>query len=690
MVTANKRSESVSRTPIAVTALTGATLKTEGVVGLRDLTSTTPGLQIKTASFVGSVQVTIRGITNTDFNSSGNPAIATYIDGMYIARTQGLSGDLLDVSRVEVLRGPQGTLYGRNATGGNVNVITNDPVHEFGGSAEVSYGRFNDLRTEVVLNVPVTDSLAVRFAGAFHRNDGLFNNSSSVSDRYGRADDRNGRIVALWTPSSRFSWRVAVDGSEQNGTPGALFDTGPDGQPIDHRNPYYHPVITETISPDQHLSNLLLRSTMSFSFDPFTLSYVAGYQHLDVKFDFTNAGSLTPALDGDRHGSSDSTYHEVNLSYKDSRLQNVAGATYFHQTEFANEAYDIFDLNLGFASGNPTGPFLHGSAWGVFDQATFSATSKLQVIAGLRYSSERRQLPLNGTRQAFCPGGTPLPVLLQPVPMGCAIAPSDPATGRFSDVTYRAGLQYDFSATTTAYATATSGFKAGGVNEIVGVGNRTYRPEKNTNYEIGLKTRLLDNNLRLNLAGFYTPYKDLQVTQIKGVQQIIDNAAKAKIYGVEAEADWRLTSADRLSGFFSYLHATFESYPNAVDQQTGAVFPSLAGNRLINSPRFSGRVQYTHDFHFGNGGTLSPSAAIYAQSFVFLREFNLPVDRVNGYTRTDLLLTYASPSSKWTVQGFVYNLEDKIVRNGMINVTNHLYSDYQPPRLYGVRLSIKY
>ena len=393
VVTANKRSELVSRTPLAVTALSGETLRSVGVVGLRDLTSTAPSVQIKTVSAVGSVQVTIRGITNTDFNSSGNPAVSTYIDGVYVARTQGLSGDLLDVSRIEILRGPQGTLYGRNATGGNLNIITNDPTHTLGGSADLSYGNYNDVQATAVINLPISATLAIRAAGTVHRNDGLFHNSSSVSDRYGRADDYKGRLTALWTPSDSFKWRVAVDDLEQNGTPGAFFVTGPDGAPLDHRSPYRDTQIAPTISPDQHIHNLMIRSKVEYGSGPLTLTYNAGYQHLDVRFDFTNAGSATPVIDATRRGSSTTTYHEVNLTYQSDRLTNVFGGNYFHQTEKANEAYDLFDLGgLVFASGNPDGSFLHGSSYGIFDQATFKATDRLQLIGGIRYSKERRTL----------------------------------------------------------------------------------------------------------------------------------------------------------------------------------------------------------------------------------------------------------------------------------------------------------
>ena len=166
VVTALKRSEPLSKAPLAISALSQDELTAAGVVGLQDLTAAAPSVEMKMVAVDDSLEVTIRGITNSDFNPGGSPAVATYVDGIYLARTQGLNGDLFDVERVEVLRGPQGTLYGRNSTGGNLNVVTADPKNTFGASVDVSYGNYNDVQTRAMVNLPITDDLAIR--GCIH------------------------------------------------------------------------------------------------------------------------------------------------------------------------------------------------------------------------------------------------------------------------------------------------------------------------------------------------------------------------------------------------------------------------------------------------------------------------------------------------------------------------------------------
>ncbi len=204
VVTATKRSESLSKVSLAVSAFSQDDLTSAGVVGLADLASAAPNLEIKTLGFASAIQVTIRGITNSDFNPGASPAVATYIDGIYIARPQGLNGDLYDIARVEVLRGPQGTLYGRNATGGNINVVTADPVNSFGSAADVSFGNYNDAQVHGMLNLPITEDLAVRGAFSTHRSDGYFDSEGSISHDYGAADDYAGRLTVMWTPADFF------------------------------------------------------------------------------------------------------------------------------------------------------------------------------------------------------------------------------------------------------------------------------------------------------------------------------------------------------------------------------------------------------------------------------------------------------------------------------------------------------
>jgi iron complex outermembrane recepter protein len=695
VVTAQKRSEALSKAPLAVSALSQDQLTAAGVVGLEDLTSSVPNVEIKTVTFVNAIQVTIRGITNSDFNPGDSPAVATYIDGVYIPRTQGLNGDLYDIERVEVLRGPQGTLYGRNATGGNINVITPDPAHTFGAAADMSYGNYNDVQTHGMVNLPLTDTLAVRLAVATHRSDGYIDTQESIGRNYAADDDFSGRFTALWTPSEQFRWRIAVEDSVQNGTAGADYETAPNGAPLDGLPVYSRPA-PDTVQPQKYIDNFTVRSRMEFHLtDAWTLSYLAGYEDLKFQsvFAILGDGTSTP-FDGHRTAASKSYSQELNLSFDGESLKNILGASFTHEDEYDFDAYRLYTpgTEIGYRGGTSLGPSARDDAAGVFDQATYTIIPTLRAIAGVRYSSESKGNALNGFGQEYCPLTVSLQEMLsqQHLP-GCTISTEGGVYGHWSNTNWKAGLEYDVSDRILSYATVTTGFKAGGLN-IGGTDLQpeAFSPEKVTNYEVGTKGRFLDNRLNVYSDIFYMDYTNLQVTQLSGVANVTDNAARATIYGLELESQAQLTSSDRLSGFFDYLHATYGKYQNAVDQQTGIIYPSLAGNYLTNAPEYSAKLSYSHQFALPNGAAITPSASEYFQSLSYLREFNLPIDRVGGYGKTNMSLEYSDSTERWKVTAYVDNLTDRIVRNGGYTVIGTYESDYYPPRLYGLRVAYKY
>jgi iron complex outermembrane receptor protein len=693
IVTAEKRAESLGKTPLAVSVLSEEQLNNAGVTGLKDLTSAVPNLEIKTVNIVNSVQVTIRGVSNSDFNAGGNPAVATYIDGIYVPRTQGLSGDLYDIERVEVLRGPQGTLYGRNSTGGNLNILTANADKSFGAAAGISYGNYDDIQTHGMVNLPLTDSLAVRAAFVTHRNNGIYNTEGTTAQNYGKADDFGGRLTAQFTPTDNFKWRLSIDDFVSRGTSGLEFATAPDGKPIDNR-PIFNRPLNSSPEPSEYVSNLMIRSRMDWQLTGgWALTYTAGHQDLKWRSVLDMDGTDLQVLDGHRTAGSQSYSHEINVIYDHAKLKNVFGATYFHETEQDSDVYHLFTVGLTFRTGEVTGPFVEDKASGVYDQATYNLTDRLRVTAGARFSTEDK---ISYTDQeVFAPIDTTYAAILAVNPIGVLppgwfYAPKFGNRGKWSSVNWKGGLQYEVSDRTMSYLTVTTGFKSGGQN----FGNTsipTFNPETVTNYEFGLKTRIFDDKVSLNTAVFYEDYKDLQVTQIsQSIAQVTENAARARIYGIENEVQWRITGADRLSGFVNYLKATYADYNNAVDAQTGIVYASLTGKYLPHAPLFSMRVQYAHDFALPNGSTITPLASVYWQTKTYLRELNFPIDRVDGFSKTNLNLTYADGGGHWTAQAYVENLEDKVVRNGGLSAVGVYYSDYSPPRMFGARISYKY
>lgn len=684
VVTASKQESTLNKTAIAVSAVSQEQLTTAGVQRLQDIVGAIPNVQMDTQGFTNNVEASIRGITSSQGGEIAQSAVATYIDGVYVPRTSGLGGSFYDLDRVEVLRGPQGTLYGRNATAGNINVITGTPSQEFGAMAAFSAGNYGDTEIRGMLNVPLSSQLAVRLAVFSHRNDGYIDTDGSTAQHYEKADDRGVRVTALWSPTDTFKWRLSYEDFLSDGTPNLGNDTSPTGSPANGLSPYRFPV-NSIPEPSDHINNSTLRSRIEWTIgDGFSLDYVAGVGIAD--YDVVTAYGNSVAPFGSFYGNTanHNQYHEINLHFRTDSLRNVLGANYSKESnnDFFNNPLPVLgDVNVVVYSQAAY------NAWGVFDQLTYDVTDRFRLTGGIRYSHDHQVYPLlqlGCTSDVFYLGGA--------IPTGCNVVPYSGGTGTWTKTNWKVGAEYDVTEKSLAYLSVSTGYKAGGINPS-GATNSThpeFQPEDVTNYEVGIKNRLFNDQVELNADVFYEDYKNLQVTQFAGTDILTLNAARAANYGLELEGRWRVTNEDRIEGFLNYLHATYKTYDGAIDQHTGTVYPSLSGNYLANAPQESVQLQYAHDFPLGGHGTLTPSASIYWQSQMFLREFNLPIDHVDAYSKTGLRLTYADQTGHWETQAYVNNLEDHAVRNGELLFVGKYLSYYSAPRTYGLRISYHY
>jgi iron complex outermembrane recepter protein len=700
VVTAQKRLQTVNKAALAVTALGPVQLQETGTISMRDVTTAAPSVQVHTIGPVGFMGITIRGVSNQDFSQRGSPAVATYIDGIYVGVSQLLSGSLFDLERMEILRGPQGTTYGQNATGGNVNLITATPKNKFEASANASYGNYNDIHVNGMINLPVSDTFALRGAVMMHRSDGFFDTKGTTARNYAAYNEFGGRLTGLWTPSSAFKWKLVLEGYRNRGTPSnVLTELGANGKPISGNSPYDVPFVGPHAEPNVNLTGYSIRSRMDLNLsDSLSLAYVAGYQHMRSSFVFGLAGANNREVyDGDWEDRVKAYSNEVNLNFDSGPFKNILGISQFHKIADFDEAFHSY--RLGTLTHTPGS--VEQSTIGVFNQSTLSITEALRAIAGVRWSRESQN-----TQKLFyrvsCPiADVPFSQIFQqtqanpgcPTPLAMVATPY--AKGTWKKVSWKGGLEFDVNKDTLAYLSVTNGFKSGQVNPgLPPPLPSQVGPEEVINYEAGIKSILLDRKLNVRVAVFNEDYKDVQVSNVQTVGfisfNVTTNAGAARIYGAEVELDYLVTPDDHLSGFVSYTHARYTKFNNAQDGSTKIIYPSLAGNYLANSPDLSIRVQYSHDFHLGNGGLITPMAAVYYQTKQYLREFNLPIDKQGGYTKTNLSLTYKDPSRNWTASAFVTNLENKSVRNTVNTAQLTYFSDYLPPRQFGVRLGYEF
>ncbi|GGB36239.1 TonB-dependent receptor [Sphingomonas metalli] len=741
VVTAQKSSETLSRAPIAVSVVSQALLDRQGLTTGEQLATTVPTLKLSQNGFA------IRGIgSNNGF--SGYSTVATQFDGIYNPSSAALTLGLFDLGSIEVLRGPQGTVYGRNATAGVVNVNTADPGRTYGGSASVQYGRFDDVRLQAAVDLPVSDTLAVRVAGFRQVNDGY--GPRYRTRRFDQADLLGARVTALWRIAPSLTWRLSGSYGENRGTAAGVF----------LRNYNYYPqanlvagtfgpvtiIPSDAINPGldtvtenrQNLRSYDVRSRLTWDAAAgLSFTYLAGY--LKLKNDGVTAASgvFSQEYIGQ---ATESWSHELDVNYQTGPLKLVAGAYLYKDSQNDgqrllhagntapapfNTVYNLFGAKVA-GTGNQISTIdavdvvntysdVGSRSRAVFGQATLSPIEGIRLIGGVRATWDRA---IDREQQLVCPGNsfTRRTVSAATCPT-FTIAYTDDRTrpeAKFSKVNWRLGIDADVTRNVLAYATVSTGYRAGGLQPSSNpAGYRQYAPENVTNYEAGLRANLLDRRLFIGLTAYQMDYDGLQVSTIivdpvQGPIPVTTNAAKARIRGIELETTLRPTPADRLSGYLSVLDTRFQDFRNAPDNLRSAdtvynifapilgfaAIPSaigdFSGNRLPNAPKLSGRISYGHDFATASGWKITPTIDFYAQTRTFATADNVAQGRLPGYTKTDLNLQLAAPGDAVYLNVFVYNVEDRRIPVNVVPVWSSTTASYAPPRTYGVRFGFRY
>ena len=720
VVTAQKRSESLEKIPVAVSAVSGQSLQALGITSAVDLTQVVPDLAVG-QNGVGA-QVAMRGVVSTDITEGGDPAVAFNVDGAYLARPRAALTAMYDVNRVEVLRGPQGTLYGRNSIAGAINVITNKPdLNEGAAEGSVQYGNYNELQTYGMVNIPVSSTFGLRAAFQSERHDGYSENAPSKD--YNDLDAISARVEGLWQPIEDLSVLLSLDSFHNGGVGGGSF-TG--GAPLGFyatnagATPYRYAVRDSGAFQTESARGATL--TVDWKLPLFAVTYVGNYRadHFDGESalavqgphpaDFPNSLCTTatdPSCFTVRYMSKEyQTSHELRLSNETDRLKWLLALYYFGEHNEAFSGIDPCPCGFPFSIAGHTldAPELSRA---VFSQATWSLTQNLRFTGGVRYNSDFKGNtsvteygPVGGIVGTSCVGlcfGAPAPFCAPNCP------PAEPVVlgQRYTKLTWKAALDYDLSPNSLLFATVATGYKAGGLNGPPI--NSFYQPESITNYEVGSKNEFLDKRLQVNVDVFHALYSNYQATsgQLIGgsVQNVTVNAGKAKIDGVELETVALLTPLDRMEFNATYLNARFTSFPLPHGDGFNNYQPEdLSGNNLTYAPRETARLSYQHTFPIPSGASIVPridSSYVGAQDLDY---HNFPVAHQVAYTRTGLSLSYNAPKI-WSAMLFVHNLENKAIlaTTQVDNAVPLAYEGlagkgafYLAPRTYGIKLSARF
>ncbi len=641
VVTAQKRAEDVQKIPLAVTPVMGPKLVEQGVTDVRKIGNLVPGIVLG-QDFIYT-QIDIRGVGANNDAPALDPAVAFNIDGVYQARDYGTYGSFYDIDRVEVLRGPQGTLYGRNATGGSINVITNKPVDAFHAALEEELGDYNLVRTFGMVNAPLSDQLAVRLAFQQAKHNGYL--TSGFNDQ----DSIAGRLQALYRPNSDVSLLLAgeIFNDQSNGAHTII--GLPYAQPS---NPWYDPLPVDQAraagGASSNFADWAIHAQLDWNLGFATLTEIPAYKHVHVNGTDPVVGvySKTDLIDK-------SYSNELRLtSNAATPLKWVIGGYFFREDDYSNS--DYFSHSKFFSFDSITiNPDIKEVSWAAFGQATYAIQPNLRVTGGLRYSIDTKSA--TGDDKTYLSFGGP-------AFLSGTVPDNFPET-TWHHLDWRVGVDYDLTPQSLVYANVATGYLEGGFNIGSQIGLLpNFVPEKLLAYTVGNKNRFFDDRLQLNWEAFYYDYKDyivsVYLTAGAAVGQFALFNTPAKIYGGEIEGVFRATPNDTFTANLALLHARYGTF---VQTFVSTGLTNLSGKTLEKAPSASIQAGYEHVFELAHGDEIRFGVQTsYSSSYWTLFD-QTPGSKQPSYTRTNLVLTYQAPGRRWHVQGYVDNLENAAV-----------------------------
>ena len=747
VVTGTKRVTSLQRTPVAITKIGDAALADAHVQTIQDVVNLVPSFQATTQGDHGVITMTLRGIGNDSAKTEyADPEVAIFVNGIYAPRAEGAASLLFDMDSIEVLRGPQGTLWGRNSTVGAVNMQTAKPeLGERSGTLEGGLGNYNRYGLRGAFNIPLNDTTAMRFAFVHEQHDGYVdyqraphptlasqqaayaagNGGSLVGfqalnpnlftqggQKYSAQDQTASRISLLWKPSAALSWDVSYEQFADRGTPSMnLMQSPRDGE-------NFWSALIDT-APQLKRDVTTIRSRVDYSLgNDMALAYVAGWSRFKGSSDFDQDG-----------GARVPTSFTTGATYQQDRTNFSKYTNYSHELTLQSTGKKTLDWILGLyyaAEDNSIRfdiPIMNGTQQGtvgwqgsfiqpketveskaVFGQTTWNVTDALHLTGGVRYTSDKRT-NVGGTNNGWANDPTapavPVDPGSDPLAAGSGFSTYQRNDGEYtnSKATYLARVGFDVTPNFMVYGSVSTGYKSGGLQD----GGRPYGPETLTNYEVGTKNTFLDGQVKFNNAAYYQKFKDFQfsapVTNPDGTHSLAtSNASGAKVWGLESELAARLTPIDNLQLTMAYTKTKLGFLLAGSNDYTLPACPDplisncldVTGHEMPHAPKFAAQVLYSHDFNLASGDTVTPRISFHYETGSWLSVFNLgDGDRQKAYTRTDLGLRYTSRKS-WWADAYVRNVENAKVKTSAQNSFGTWQSQYLPPMTAGVNVGISF
>jgi iron complex outermembrane recepter protein len=739
VVTAQKRAENIQDVPLSITAVSAKAMEAKGIENAQDLVRAVPNLRLDSVGQQSSVALRIRGF-GASSSAAIDPSVAPYIDGVFIPRPGAILASFLDVDSVEVLRGPQGTLFGRNATVGAISIRTHAPdLNSFAGSIAGELGNYGERKIEGMVNLPVNDRFGLRIAGLATSTDGFAKN---VLDgrTYGQHDTVEGRISGKWLVTDHLTWTLRADYAKTSGDGNALNQVDTSTASATQlanfaartgTNPAsltYPP----SLNADQRYDNQNLNdkqygvaSDLSWEVgDGHTLRLIDSWRSWkDEQSDGDVVFSPLDLLTRDARFDSDSNSHELQFiskkgAFLDGKLDFVAGLYDFEETYQIGEVLNLGSQYCSFAVAAAAPPLVgacnaspkNGAATGAFDQ---KATSIAAYVQGNYALTPTVDLTLGARETQDKKTGSFVETLANPTAALLRVPENTQLSFKDTQPTWRGNVSWHISPDVMAFVTYSTGYKSGGFNSAGGAQalgqKRIFNSETSQDWEAGVKSVLFDRRLLVNVTAYRTDLDDFQDRSFDGVSFIIRNAGNVRAQGVELEAQAKPTNHINIDLGLAYLDSTFTANHNApgLPACTGAatscpLTQDLTGRTPNFSPRWNNTVglEYVTDPLFAGFTASLRADATYNSSYSTTNDLN-PQSIVQGVTIYGARMTLTSPDHSWNVALFGQNLTDEhVFTTKFAQTLDSLFGVRVPatgatllrgfmntPRTYGVRIA---
>lgn len=717
IVTARRRTENLQDVPISVSAFNAdqiSTLQADTIAGLQN---SVPNVYIDQGDG-GNAVIYMRGAGQNDSLAFADPAVGVYVDDVFVARSQAAFLDMFDVERVEILRGPQGTLYGRNTMAGAIKFVSAPPPEEFEAYAEIAGGSDRLLSLVGRVGGPLGDSgVRGKLALSYVSRDGYATNTfDGLND--GDKNTLAGRATLAWEPTNKLSLSLSVDGKSDS--PGSSLSplrltpvsgfADPAGDPFTLTTfpaspEVRRPNVNANRRADLNAFGITAKADYEIS-DAWTLHSVTGYREMEYNLNLDTDGSPLPILDILVLQDQDQFSQELRIDYDaGDKLQFTGGIYYFADNDTTFSGVDNSSLALFGAPITAFFPFVASSSLAetvqetrstaIFGEVTYQLTPKLEASFGLRYTSEDK----TSGRQFENFSDVNISVIQDTPPFlqgigtpGTVIAGDD----TFNATTPRFSLSYDAADNLLVYATVARGFKSGGFD---GRGTsdftfQAFKPETAWSYEGGFKSSPLDSVI-LNGAIFYNEFEDLQVTSFgrdpvsSAFVSLFTNAAEATTAGFELETSAQLTNALNLTGALGYIDAEYNEFNTFVF----GVQTDVSDRSLVNTPEWTASAgatwsdSVTEDLNL----TLHGDVAYRAKSYTEITSSEVLAQE--GYVMANALVSLARKDEAWTLSAGVKNLtNENVIKQGfnLSEFPGYQLGFYGAPRTFEVRLSLRH